>query len=147
VNEATYTLLGMGVGTILGAGIAIINTCLTNRTNIKLAKMKMHEGVRIEAYKNLLAFSESILGSCTPDDDMWREFLRVMKTQFYQKIFPNYLYYSKKIRYLLSELKSQNDCWGHPDFFDEEEANNFLRNRLRPLTRELQNLTIEEVDV
>jgi len=109
VNETIYSLIGMGIGTILGGAIGLINTYLTNRGNVQLEKLKMHEGGRIEAYKNLLHFSESIFGD--PTDDMSRGFLLVMKDNFYEKIFPNYLYYPKKIRELLTELKNQYDCW------------------------------------
>jgi hypothetical protein len=144
VNKTIYSLIGMGIGTILGGGIALINTYLTNRANIRLEKLKMHEGPRIEAYKNLLHFSERIFGD--PTDDMSTGFLLTMKADFYKKIFPNYLYYPKKIRELLDELKNQYDCWGHPDFFDEKEADKFL-GRLNTIARELQDLSIKEADL
>ncbi len=148
MNEATYTLIGMGLGilgTILGGAIGLINTYLTNRGNVRLEKLKMHERDRIEAYKNLLHFSKHIF--CDPTNDMSKDFLRVMKTDFYEKIFPNYLYYPKKIRDLLTELKNQYDCWGHPDFFDKDDADKFLRSRLNTIANELQDLSIKEADL
>jgi len=138
VNEALYTLLG----TILGGSIVILNTYLTNKANIKSEKIRMFGEARIEAYKNLLHFSENILGD--PSDDMTRDFLYTMKAGFYKKIFPNYLYYPTNIRKLLAELKSQYDCWGHPDCFDREDGERFLTNRLNDIAQELQDLTIKE---
>jgi hypothetical protein len=123
----------------------LFNYVKTQGGNVQLEKLKMHEAGRIEAYKNLLHFSESIFGD--PTDDMSRGFLLVMKANFYEKIFPNYLYYPKKIRELLTELKNQYDCWGHPDFFNEKEADNFLSRRLNVIAGELQDLTIKEADL
>ena len=143
VNEAIYSLIGMGIGTILGGAVCLINTHLTNRTNIRLEKLKLHGGHRTEAYKNLLSFSENLFTD--PTTDMSEGFLCTMKAGFYKKIFPNYLYYPKRIRELLDELKSQYDIWGHPDFFDEKEADKFL-NRLNTVARELQDLSIKEAD-
>ena len=74
-------------------------------------------------------------------------FYLVMKANFYEKIFPNYLYYPKKIRELLTELKNQYDCWGHPDFFNKKEADNFLSHRLNVIAGELQDLSIKEADL
>lgn len=143
MNEAIYTLLGA----ILGGAIVIFNTYLTNIANIKLEKIKMRGGAKIEAYKNLLSFSESMLHACAPDDDMTRGFLHIMKNNFYQKIFSNYPFYSKKTRNILAEFKSMYDFWNHPDFFDKKEGENFIRNKLLPLTEKLQELSIEEADI
>lgn len=144
-HEVIYSLIGMGIGTLLGGGIALINTYLTNRTNIRLEKLKVHESFRIEAYKNLLRFSENLF--CDPTGDMSQDFLSVMKTDFYKQIFPNYLYYPRKIRELLNKLKVQYDCWGHPDFFNREQSEKFLRDELHDIARRLQNLCIKEADL
>jgi len=143
VNEAIYTLLG----TILGGTIVIFNTYLTNKANFKLEKIKMRGGAKIEAYKNLLSFSESMFHACGPDDDMVKGFLHIMRTSFYQKIFSNYPFYSKKTRNILAEFKSKYDFWGHPDYFDEKENDSFIKNKLIPLTEKLQELSIEEADI
>ena len=54
VNETIYSLVGMGIGTILGGAIGLINTYLTNTGNVPLEKLKMHEGGRIERYNRKL---------------------------------------------------------------------------------------------
>ena len=144
MNEA---IISMGIGIVLGGAIGIINTIITNSANIKLERLKMHGGAKIEAYKNLFIFSETILKNCAPDEDMVRGFLDVMRNKFGQKIFPNYMYYSKKIRDLLAKFKNHYDYWNHPDFFDEEKGRKFISDELLPLALKLQELSIKEACV
>jgi hypothetical protein len=111
VNEVIYSLIGMGIGTILGGTIGLINTCLTNRANYRLEKLKMHGGAKLEAYKTLFTFARIISNIYHPlSDTQISDFTRIMDGRFEKEIRPNLLYYSPQISEILEEYDGMYFC-------------------------------------
>jgi hypothetical protein len=110
-NEAIYSLVGMGIGTILGGGIALINTYLTNRANVRLEKLKMHGGAKLDAYKTLFNFARIITNVYHPlSDTKISDFISIMNGRFEKEIRPNLLYYSPPISEILEKYDGMYFC-------------------------------------
>jgi hypothetical protein len=107
MNEVIYTLIGVGVG----GGIALFNTYLTNRTNYRLEKLKMHGGARLDAYKTLFNFAQIIANVYHPlSDTQISDFISIMNGRFEKEIRPNLLYYSPPISKILEEYDGMYFC-------------------------------------
>ena len=111
MNEAFYSLIGMGIGTILGGTIALINTFLTNRANYRLEKLKMHGGAKLEAYKTLFTFARIITNVYHPFSNTHiSDFIGIMNGRFEKEIRPNLLYYSPQISEIIEEYDGMYFC-------------------------------------
>lgn len=102
IINGLFTLAGV----VIGAAFPFIKDLITLHENKKVEYIRLHDKDKIEAYKHLFVFSRNLLLIVLPDNEnIFSEFLDYHRKQF-NKIIPNYPYFSNKIRDQLNEIDS-----------------------------------------
>ncbi len=90
-----FTLLGVFIGGVI-----------TSFTQKNLEIIKLHDKDKINAYKKLLIFVEGLEGITWPDNaSVYSDFIYNCRKELYSFI-EYYPYFSKKVIYLMEEIKS-----------------------------------------
>ena len=124
-------------------GTVLIQEWLRPRSQARIERLKTYDSEILAAHKSLYLFASTLGMQFAPPGDTRRDFIAVMKEDFYKLVKPNMLLFSPEIREILSELDAQYHCLSDPDLvpripFDEF-VDRHLHNRLTELEKHVEN--------
>jgi hypothetical protein len=145
LNEAWFWA---GFFTTLGSlGAVFIKELLSNKSQISVERLKLHERECLDAYKKLYNFVAHAGYMLFPLNEPRSDFIALMKGQLFTKeIKPNMLLFTGEIREMLRELESQYTCLGDPDFNPPMNFDDFIKNRASKLLEALLVAIEKETD-
>jgi len=132
MEKAAYALIGAIVGGTIAGAITLFKTFLDNRANIRIEKLKIHDGNVIEAYKRLFVFAQRLSNETFPLAEYKYNNFRMRMANSFELMECDRIYFSKELNDILEEFSNAFVCMTSPDLIQETEeyVKEFIENKL-----------------
>ena len=144
------TRLGFGrefLPALASVAVVAVKEWLGGRYRVKLERLRMHEASLLTAYKTLYRFISRARASLFPPSEPRRDFLDLMRSDYFKFVKPQMLLFPPDIRDILAEFEGQYECLGDPDLRPREPFDEFIDRHawkhLRTLTKAIEIRTEE----
>ena len=136
----------VGFFTVLASiGSILVKEWITSRYQLKSERIKLYETDQFKAYNKLYEFVSS--GYCLwPPSEPRREYIALIKVDYFKQIKPNMLYYQPEIRELLRKVEAQYHCLSDPDCHCDKSLDQFLREDFLDILNKIQNIIERKTD-
>ncbi len=131
---------------IASIGGILAKEWLSQKSQLKIEKIKLYESDIFKAYCELYEFTSNAFSSLWPPSDPRTEFIDFMERIYFDKYKKYKLFYEPKVRNILEQFESQYHCLMEPDFIPEKEFDKFYREDLIDLLNELQKIVEAKSD-
>lgn len=144
INEAWFWAGFFGVvGSLSGV---FIKELLASRTQLKVERLRLHEGESFEVYKKLYSFISHAGNMLFPPEDPRRDFITVMKNAYLKDVKPNVLFFTPEIRKILYMFESQYEALGNDDLMPKITFDVFVNKHFYRSLESLRKMIEKETD-
>jgi len=119
---------------------------LTNRTKLKLERLKLYESEILKANLSLYDFVFYAYGCLWPPENPRSEFIQLIKSNNFKSVKKNILYYDEEVRNIIKKLESQYECLSNDDFIPEKPFLEFYKDDLNNLLQKNQSIVEKKTD-
>jgi hypothetical protein len=127
-------------------GTLLIQEWLKPKNQARIERLKIYDSEILAAHKSLYLFVSTMGMQFAPPGDTRRDFIGLMKHDFYKSVKPNMLLSSPEIRQALSDFEAQYHCLGDPDLIPRIPFDDFIDNHLHEELNNLERLVERTVD-
>ena len=136
-----------GLFVLVGSlGTLLIQECLKPRNQARIERLKIYDSEILAAHKSLYRFASTMGMQFAPPGDTRRDFVALMKDDFYKSVKPNMLLFSPEIRRILTDFEAQYHCLGDPDLIPKVPFDDFIDHHLHEELEKLEKHVERTVD-